>query len=332
MKRRTTPVAQVVGTLALVTAIGCDGSGGSIPFDQLDTSLFAAVCHLEVLCGAFPDAAACMSSMYARPHLFDTLGSDIASGKVAYDGAKARVCVDTINALSSCDRSALATLDLDPICGANTVFKGTVAAGGPCFFSEECAAGETCQRTDSSCTSDQCCAGTCVAMAAPLPVGGDCSVVGATCVSGSVCVYDSSTSPPTETCQTPGGVGASCASITACANPLYCDTQSKTCKSPVGTGGACDPSIGSLGCDSPNDHCDPTTMLCTTRLGLRAACDPTNSGCVSYAVCDATTSTCVERPVVGATCDPISGPSCLGGSCDATTMTCTLPVTSGACS
>ncbi len=324
-------MAHLVGTLALATGMGCDGSGGSIPFDQLEPSLFGAVCHLQVLCGTFPDAATCMSSEYARQHLFETLGQDIASGKVDYDGGKARACVDTLNALSSCDRSALAALNLDPICGQDAVFKGTVAVGGACFFSEECAAGGTCQRTDTSCTSDQCCAGTCLAPA-PVPVGGDCSVVGATCVSGSVCVYDGSTSPPTETCQTPGGVGAPCVSVSSCSNPLYCDATSKTCQSPVATGGACDPSIGSLGCNDANDRCDPTTMICTTRLGLRSACDPTNSACVSYAVCDATTSTCVERPVTGASCDPTNGPSCLGTTCDATTMICTLPVAGGACS
>jgi hypothetical protein len=331
MDRRTrTAAAHLVGALALVTATGCDG-GGAIPFDQLQPSLLGAVCHLEVLCGIFPDAATCMVSVYAEPHLFDTLGPDIASGKVVYDGAKARACVDSINGLSSCDRSALATLDLDPVCGANTVFKGTVAAGGPCFFSEECAAAGTCQKTDTSCTSDMCCAGTCIAMPAPLPVGGDCSVAGATCASGTVCVFDSSTSPPTETCQTPVGIGAPCVSVNSCTDPLYCDVTSKTCQSPVATGEACNPSNASLGCNNPHDLCDPTTMICTAKLGLGSVCN-TGGTCASYAVCDTATSTCVERPTTGASCDPTNGPSCLGGTCDATTLTCTLPVSAGACS
>jgi hypothetical protein len=316
----------------LVAVAGCDGSGGAIPFSQLESSELAAVCHLEVLCGAFPDLATCMSSDNPSPHLFDTLGQDISSGKVVYDGVKARACVDTLNALSSCDRSALANLNLDPICGKDTIVVGTVPAGGPCFFSDECAAGGTCQKTDSTCTSAECCPGNCLAMPPPVAVGGDCSAVAATCVSGSVCVYDRSTSPSTATCQKPRAAGAPCVSINSCASPLYCDSTSGTCKSPVAEGGACDPSLGSLGCDDGNDRCDPTTMVCTRRLPPRSACDPTNSGCVSYAACDATTSTCVERPLVGASCDPTNGPSCLGGSCDATTSICTLPLTAGACS
>jgi hypothetical protein len=324
-------MGQVAGALALL-AVGCGGGsgGGSIPFDQLEPTLLAAACHLNVLCGTFPDTATCMASLYVKPHFLDTIGPDIASGKVVYDGAKARACVDMVNAITSCDRTALAGLALDPVCGNDTAFKGTVAAGGPCFFLEECAGGANCQKTDSTCTTNQCCAGTCVAPPAPVAVGADCTT--ATCVTGSVCVFDGTTTPATETCQIPGGVGAPCVSISNCTNPLYCDTTSKTCKSPVATGGACDPTMGSLGCDSPTDVCDPTTMVCTNRLGLRSACDPTNNTCVSYAACDATTSTCVERPVAGASCDPTNGPSCLTGTCDATSMLCTLPTGSGACS
>jgi hypothetical protein len=315
-----------------VAVAGCDGSGGSIPFSELEPSAAAAFCHVDVLCGAYPDAATCMASLEAQPHFYDTLSQDISSGKVIYDGVHARECLDRYNGVSSCARSALATLNLDMTCNNSSIFTGTVAAGGPCFFSEECAAGGTCRKTDTTCTSVQCCPGTCLAMPTPVAVGGDCSAVGATCVSGSSCVFDSATTPATETCQKPGAAGAPCVSIASCANPLYCDTMSGTCKSPVAEGGACDPAMGSLGCDDGNDRCDPTTMLCTPRLAPRTACDPTNSGCVSYAACDATTSTCVELPLAGASCDATNGPSCLGGTCDATTSICTLTPAAGACS
>jgi hypothetical protein len=331
MKTRLTwAVVRAGAVLAFLTAGGCDGSGAPIPYSQLESSAESAVCHYEVVCNAYPDMATCLASEQASPHFFDTLGADISSGKVLYNGAQARVCIDALNGISSCNRSALA--NFDPECGNVSIFTGTVPAGGPCFFKEECAGGGTCQKTDSSCTSDQCCPGTCSAAPAPVPVGGDCSASGASCITGSNCVYDNSTSPATFTCQTPGGVGASCVSISSCKNPLYCDTKSGTCKSPVATGGACDPSLGSEGCDSGNDRCDTTTMVCTPRLGLRSACDPTNSGCVSYAVCDATTSTCVDRPTVGQSCDPTNGPSCLGGDCDATSLTCALRPTAGVCS
>jgi hypothetical protein len=334
MNRRTAALGQMAGALALLVA-GCgggSGGSGSIPFEQLEPAVLAAVCHYELLCGVFPDLATCMASEYAEPHLFDTLAGDISSGKVAYDGAQARACVDTLNAISSCDRTAVAMLTLDPDCGNGAVFKGTVASGGACFFTQECADNGTCQATDSSCSIDQCCPGTCVARSAPVAVGGDCSAAGATCVSGSVCVFDSTTTTVTETCQIPSQAGGPCTSILSCVNPLFCDAQTKTCQSPVAEGGACNPSNGSPGCNDPHDRCDPTTMLCTPRLGLGSACDPTNDACASYAVCDPTTSACVERPTVGASCTPGAPPACLGGSCDATSMTCTLPATAGACS
>ena len=330
--RLTFAVVRAGAALAFLSTGGCDGSGAPLPYSQLEPSAEQALCHLNVLCGAYPDQATCLASEQASPHFFDTLGQDISTGKVLYDGSKARSCIDSLNGISSCARSDLAALNFDANCGNVAIFTGTVPAGGPCFFKEECAGGGTCQKTDSSCTTAQCCAGTCAVAPASVAVGGDCSAAGATCVTGSNCVYDGSTSPPTETCQNPGGAGAPCVSISSCANPFYCDAPSATCKSPVATGGACDPSVGSLGCNNANDRCDPITLLCTPRLGLRSACQPSDDGCVSYAVCDATTSTCVERPVVGASCDPTNGPSCLGGNCDATSATCTLTPTAGACS
>jgi hypothetical protein len=333
--RRTGSKVRAVGMLTLLALVGCKGGngGGSLPFSQFDPTALQAVCRLLVLCGEFPDQATCMASDQEQPHLYDTLNQDISASKVTYDGAKAQSCIDMLNALPSCNRSTVSGINVNQEC--NTIFTGTVAGGGACFFDQECASA-TCQTTASNCDSfTQCCAGSCLAVSAPVAVGGDCSAAGATCVSGAVCVVGSSaTQTETLTCLNPGGAGAACTNFEACDSGLYCDSTSETCKTPVATGGACNPTIGSSMCDSPKDYCDTTTMVCTPLLAVGSPCTQgTPSPCVSYATCDATTNTCLERPAVGAACDTTgAGPSCLGGSCDATTAICTLDPTSGACS
>jgi hypothetical protein len=325
-------VAGLIAMAVLGATAGCDGAS-SLPFSQLEPSAQQAACHLIVLCGDSPDQATCLASQQVPPHYYDTLAQDVASGKVRYDGVKARACFDAVNAVSSCHRTGLSVLSVDPDC--TSIFTGTVAVGGACFFGEECAPGGACKLTDASCSSSAtCCPGTCIAVPPPVAAGGACPAFPGICASR-ICVVDSIAN--TETCQTPVGLGASCLGATPCETTLYCDPVSETCKEPVGTGGACNPALTSPplvseDCDGVNDRCSATTSVCTPLLAVGSPCDPATSGCVTYAICDATTNTCVERPAVGAVCDPTgAGPSCLGGSCDATTATCTLTPAAGAC-
>jgi hypothetical protein len=332
--RRIVAAARWVGALVLGApfAVGCDGAS-SLPLSQLEPAAQQAACHLIVLCGDSPDQATCLASRQVTPHYYDTLTQDVGSGKVLYDGAKARACFDKVNAVSSCHRTGLSVLDLDPSCTG--MFSGTVAVGGSCFFPEECAAG-ACKLTDASCASSaQCCPGACIAVPPPVAAGGACPAVPGICASR-ICVIDAIAN--TETCQTPVGLGASCLGLIPCESTLYCDPVSETCREPAGTGGACNPELTSPpsvseDCDGVNDRCSATTSVCTPLLAVGSSCDPSANGCVTYATCDATTNTCVERPAVGAACDPTgAGPSCLGGACDATTATCTLTPVGGACS
>jgi|GEM_PF-2435290 len=329
--RKARIAGRLLVTLALVAVAGCDGGDGPIPFSQFEPSAEQAVCHLFVLCGDFPDQATCLASEQVQPHYYETIAQDISSGKVVYDGARARTCLDAINALSSCNRSTRASIQrLDPTC--SDIFTGTVAAGGGCFVSAECAGGGTCAQTQGTCTLNACCAGTCLGSTS-VALGGDCSIAGAVCASGTTCTFDSTSS--TDTCQQLAGAGAPCANTTytsTCAAPFYCDPTSGTCKTPVATGGPCDPSVGSQGCDSPKDQCDTTTSLCTPLPAPGSPCSAIDIACLSYATCDSTTNTCVERPGVGQPCDPTNGPSCLGGTCDPTSATCMLTPTGGACS
>jgi hypothetical protein len=326
--RRARVASRLIGGLALAAA-GCDG--GSVPFSQFEASAEQAVCHALVLCGKFPDEATCLASEQVQPHYYETLGSDISAGKVIYDGGRAKACLDAVDGLGSCNGTTVSPLQsplpqIDPTC--NAIFRGTVAAGGACFFSEECANGGTCTSTQG-CTADQCCAGACVTYT-NVAEGGDCNVPDAVCPSGTTCAADSTTDG--YTCQRLPGAGAPCIyphlNVGVCAKPLYCDDPTMgTCKAFVATGGPCDPSVGN--CEYL-DRCDPTTLVCTPLLPVGSACGVSPIGCVSYATCDTTTSTCVELTLVGAACDP-NGLACLGGTCDRTTSTCMLTPTGDAC-
>jgi len=320
----------LIGAAALAL-VGCDG-GGSIPFSQFEPAFEQGVCHMLVLCGEFPDQATCLSSDHFEPHHYPTLGQDVSTGKLIYDGAKAQACINSYNALSSCNRKDVGNIAPDPDCHA--IFTGTVAAGGACFLSAECAGGGTCEPPLGSCAPDQCCAGTCLAATPTVALGGDCTAAASVCVSGTVCTVDLTNGG--ETCQPFVGIGASCVysiNESVCASPLYCDSQSGVCKAPVATGGPCDPSAGSLGCDILTDRCDRMTSVCTPPLAVGAACDPAASNCAAYATCDATTNSCVQSPAAGQACDPTHGPPCLGDTttCDSTSATCLRMPAGAAC-
>jgi hypothetical protein len=316
---------RAAAALALPAAAGC--GGGTMSFTDFVDSYPAAFCHLRVLCGDFPDQASCLPEEQ-RPHYFDTLRQDVASGKISYDGARGAACIQGLSGLPACSGSAFAAHDPYPAC--DVVFTGTVAAGDPCFFHEECAAGGACHLDDPICNSRvACCAGTCQAVPPPAGAGGDCTSPLQRCVPGTICTADQVGNG--STCLTAVGVGAACGS-SPCAYPLYCDPDSQTCQAPVGTNGPCNPALAGQDCDDQNDRCDFTTHACTRRLSPGEVCVASAVGCAIYASCDATTGTCVTWPAAGEACDPSgSGSPCLNGSCDAATATCTLPPAVPAC-
>ena len=176
------------------SAGGVDGGGsggvdlgtGPIPIAQYETLALAAGCNNLVKCGLYPDQATCLSSDQVVPHLYDTLVADVASGKVLYDPAQGRACVDATNTLP-CTRTALAATN-PALASCDAVFNGTVAAGGACFFDEECAGGGNCQIDYTSCPSGECCPGSCVGPPPTVGLGVDCTAYGTvTCAAGTTC-------------------------------------------------------------------------------------------------------------------------------------------------
>ena len=324
-------------TVALLAAWagagGCGGGSGgaSIPISDLEAQIVDAVCNWRVGCAQSPDKATCLRSVELEPGFYPTIQADIASDKVIYDGAKARACVDLLDALAPCTQSATATAARQVTDTCKAVFTGTIATGGACFFKEECAGDASCNQTDPSC-AQACCAGTCgTPLATPATAGQSCSNV--PCATGLYC--DFTTSPQSETCAVPSSTeGAACNQAGSCAAPLFCDldttTGTGTCKHAVATGARCNTSAGSNSCDDLRDRCDATSSTCVPRGAVGATCD-TSMGitCVGYATC--TGGTCVAQPEGGDSCDP-AGPACYSGlTCDPTTLKCTAPPEGGAC-
>jgi hypothetical protein len=310
---------------------GCKGGGGgaSIPLSEFPAAISDAVCNWRVGCSQSPDKATCLRNVQIEPGFFPTIQSDVASGRVAYDGNQARVCVDLLNQLVPCTQSATATVTDEVPDACNTVFTGTVAIGGGCFFKEECAGGATCTQTDPSC-AQACCVGTCATpTSTPAMAGEACTA--RPCATGLYC--DVGAAAPTCAVQL-AAAGAACSAAGACAPPLYCDldatTGAGTCKHAAATGAPCNTHVGSASCDDLRDRCDATTSTCVAPAAVGAACDATVvRACVAYATC--TNGACVAQPEVGDTCDPTGQPCYSGLTCDPTMLKCTLTPEGGAC-
>jgi hypothetical protein len=303
------------------------GGGGPISFSQYETLVLAAGCQNSVLCGDFPDVATCLSSQQVLPHYYDTLGADVADGKIGFDPAQAQACVDEWNSLP-CTRTASLKHPDDP---CDSVFTGTVAVGGTCYFDQECAAGSNCQIDYTNCSLSQCCPGTCAAIPAPVGAGSDCTLATVMCATGTTCTADAN--GLTATCQRTPAVGDPCTGAAVpCQYPLYCDPTSGTCKAPVDTGGACNPQLNGLGCDEEADVCESATSVCTRMPAAGSPCDPIDGGtCLPDATCDTATGICAALPGVGQSCS--DNLPCLEGIiCDQTSSTCLLTPAAGACS
>jgi hypothetical protein len=201
---------------------------------------------------------------------------------------------------------------------------GTIADGGACSDSWQCASGR-CTVLDPA----QC--GTCVPQAA---VGEPCT--GIVCGDNLVC---SATAPgaPTTVCTPPVDLGGPCNDGAVCAVNATCDGTTHTCTKLPAVNAACDPASVYF-CDpaGPLAFCDPTTSRCvaTPVVAPGGACDPTGTAntcagvCLSYA--DASGGTCTATIPLGGACGAgdvcVSGYPCADGVCavpicDGTTST-----------
>lgn len=297
--------------VALVAA--CGDSGGSISIDDLPDHVTEVECNIELECGYVTDTASCKAAVNLDSEQTKTIIADVKAGIIKYDGDKAAKCFDAADV--NCLFQGVHSADDDP---CNSYLTGTVAKGGACFFSQECAGGADCAQTDNNCdNTTTCCPGTCGDPAsAKAAVGAACGDTVA-CDEHGYCKTSGSGSSGTCTAIVTTE-GAACDDILACANNMICDSFSGTgkCYLPKPEGGACDPNfiLADFACADERDYCDATSSKCVKRVDVGATCDDSilckgTAGCFN--------SKCVANAAAGAACDDTNGPSCgFALSCD----------------
>lgn len=306
--------------VAVSTVVGCaeEAAGpGPIPLDDLRAELSTATCNQYVRCGQMPDEATCDAAQ-GDTRLTLQLLTDAVLGRVTFDAAGARACVEAIRN-RSCDNQVATQKALADACAK--MFVGTIPEGGSCLFGTECAGASTCNV--SMCMGNgACCLGVCEKTPANVAIGGDCTTN--PCVESAYC--DAAAMPPT--CQARKDNGDACDAQGQCKEGQRCDVKGSlpTCYLLSKRGAGCNPALEAGGCIRYDDYCHPMDRKCTALPGDGQPC--TEAGeCLDYAYCDA--GTCRKRPIEGGACsDTIK---CLG-TLECVDMVCTVNVSTEVCS
>lgn len=317
---------RLIATLA-VSLAAC---GGGYSVDDFLSGTSAQSTNL-VICGlgVAPEYAAAFSGAFFTGDVAADAKRAVASGRVKFDGAHAKACLDKI-ALnpSTCfgpAASSRTSFDRAPL-DCTLIFTGTVADGGSCYFAVDCVSG-SCDQSNSACP------GKCRPTAHE---GGSCSA--GACPRGLVCVSSSGG----DSCQQPGAAGARCDDSYSCKDDLIClnhacaarVAQGGACSNPgecadglyCGSGGTCQPRVDAGGaCTSSSSGWSVTSELCkgrqlclgetntapgrcATPQGAGGPCSRATgatglaAGCLTGLVCDAATSKCVLAPKTGQPC------------------------------
>lgn len=340
-------VGGMTGACGIVPDAAGSGSGsdtGPVPLENLAETQRDALCDWLVRCRSFEDLASCRSAFTVQFQI-DSIIAGVTAGKVAYDGNKARQCVDSF-ANSTCERArAFSNRDIDPVC--NEVFRGTLPQQSQCYFNEECVS-QNCSR-GTNCPGQACCAGTCIGATAP-----GRPTIGQPCASRDTCVdsYCSTIAP--SICTAYKASGTVCASSNECMPGLSClpglgDPTMMTCRAPVPTLGACSQTVecATLADVCLMNKCQPSGLSGTACFGSSDACQlshfcsssgtaagmcqlPPGIGesCNTYpcreGYCSAT-GICTAKFPNGSNCDQASGfNQCESGYCDPTISQCAM--------
>jgi len=247
----------------------------------------------------------------------------IAAGKVRYDGHKLEACLDKLRTLGckNAPEPAECTAAVD----------GTVAEGGECSMSAECAGGAMYCKTDAACP------GRC----APL------ETAGGSCKRDSECAANLKCSEATSRCIRPAEVGEACeAGAPECQGGLFCigsdndagrQGQCRTLKDGFSVGAGqpclqtapfCEPSLRCV-VESVNPSTGAITTRCAQPVASAAPCQlaypdvcPGDQYCAIAG--GASTGRCTAKPGNGQPCamrtpneDPICAPGtrCDSGTC-----------------
>jgi len=283
-----------------IAACGDDAPAppGPIPLDSIRDELSKATCEQYVRCGNTPDAATCTAT---QGDLGDTLQllTDAVLGRVTYDPAAARTCVEAIRAYT-CGTTVAANSAVSSACAG--MFVGTVPEAGPCLLSEECAGDSYCDLTMAM-GGGACNLGVCAKKPSLVSLGGDCTMN--PCVVTAYC--DQSAMP--FTCKERKANGEACDAVDGCNDGLRCDVggNPQTCYGLRNRGDICNPALKQGACLRFDDYCEETERKCKQLPGDGMPCAP-NDQCLKYAFCD--NGTCKKRAVEGEAC--VDKKDCLG--------------------
>jgi hypothetical protein len=263
------------------TCIGGICGGASLELVALCDALRTAAADLMVACFSTNPAAAPREVFLSC----EMLATEVASSRLAFDGASAQACVEAMAAMSCAEFEPGI---FPPSCRA--ALTGTVTNGGACASNLECANGFCASETFT-------CPGTCTAF---VGAGGDCSG-GRLCAAGLACA---GADQGPFTCVTPAGLNQPCSGAGGCQPGLYCQAGFGTCAQQKFSGGDCaDPDACALGfaCQTVTVG-QTTTSTCVPVVGQNASCG------IGLAVCGGAWNCigdrCTAPPSAGAACDP----------------------------
>jgi hypothetical protein len=303
--------------LAFVTGcallVACGGGGNvdvSANQDNFCTEIAEVACHNFYQCcseGEIEDLLGVSEprtegqcrddlELFCARGMGNSLLDSIKEGRVTFDSARMNDC---LNSLIAPEDSCATVVDAVPWKEAcmETAFVGTVATGGNCFFSHDCAGAP-----DSFCGPKQKCE--------QKPTAG--FPCGTGCASQFFC-------GPSGTCVAKGAMGAPCTSADSCQKDLYCDFVTNpsmpVCSTKVPGGSAC---TGNDSCASGTcipGRCMGTNSICYTDTNCGSHCANSTLSCTTSSQCSSGTCS-----VGGNTCT--SDLSCTSGTGDM----CVFPV------
>jgi hypothetical protein len=246
------------------------------------------------------------------------------AGRVTFDQAKAKACLDIIGA-KTCAQF-IASFAIFPAECADAVAP-KVPAGGTCYSAVgyECVAG-WCSFSGTACYSG----GSCVTSAT---LGQSCASP-ARCAQGLTC--NTSLVCETQPVTTILAAGGNCSAMgTVCGDGLVCDSSvaPRLCVARRAAGADCS-GTWSTACLA-GLRCDPGSSLCVTPPKLGEACVPGTLSCAGNAYCGAGNK-CAASPAIGGDCTPVMGELvlCQGSWCappvaPSTTPKCTAYASPG---
>lgn len=206
--------------------------GSSPTFEEGLTCLSTAFCGVFSRCFAPIDADLCTTFPFTPfgdngNFMRYALADAIQAGRVNYDPAGVRTCLDFIEGLSCAELNEVPGEFLDHC----PILSGTVADGDDCILDQECATPHALCNEVTKCGPGYCCVKGCTP---PAALNETCIEGEKECEPGSYCVYDGEG----YICAS-GDVDARCQFNGDCETENYCEDVSDSCKPEVASGAPC---------------------------------------------------------------------------------------------